>query len=170
MINPITLLVNSEKIRWGMPKSDIILFSVHENCSIPFELYGENEICRYKKCLNGIPLYITPRFNSSGLFAFKALFEEGDRLENHEALLRYISSECGYAVHSQKEIWKDGQLELYPCSLFDMSDAILEIGIHEDRFIRTGYLLLTNKNSLGDVYTDRYVREIGFDPRKKDKR
>ena len=167
-MEPIKLLESTDKITWGMPLDKLFLFSAESQCSIPFDLLGEKEICRYERVYHGISLYVTPVFkHQNGLVSLRALFEYGDDVNQYHRLYDAISSELGAPVYVLKEELKDGAFSRYPCNIWIVGDSIVEVGIREDRFVPFGYVVVTNKEHFRDIYTDKYLDLIGWDPKKQ---
>ncbi len=161
---PIQLLVTNPKIRWGMSQEKVSLFSSELNCNMPFNMFGETVICRYQKTIEGVPLYITPAFNKTGLFHLKGCFEQGERLESYKTLIAKIVEGFGEPDYTVKAELRGNKFESYPCDIWVFPDSILEVGIQEIRFVPTGYVWLTKKESCNDVYDDEHIETIGWDP------
>jgi hypothetical protein len=162
----IRLLTTNSNIEWGMPDNMLIQFSAEFNCSIPFEMYGEKVICRYEAQFKGIPLYVTPVFDKNALVCLKAFFEHGEMAQQYKSFLDGVLRECGQPVYKLPEEWQDDRLTAYPCNIWVLEDGILEVGIHEERFVPVGYVMATGKNNYRSIYTDHYISEIGWDPKK----
>jgi len=161
----IRLLSTSDKICWEMPIGMLIMFSAEFNCSIPFEMFGEKAICRYGIQLKGVTLYVTPVFNQSGLICLKSFFDHGEKAEQYQLLLGGILSDFGEPVYKVHEKWERSSLTTYPCNIWVLSDSVLEVGIHEERFIPFGYVTVTEKKNYKDIYTGSYLSRIGWAPK-----
>jgi hypothetical protein len=166
-MEPIRLLSTRESIQWNMPLEKLYVFSGELSCSIPFKMLGSEEICRYVKPFKGIQLFVTPVFYEDKLICLKASFDKGEKIENYNKILETLNSTYQNKVCANKEEWnKFGELSLYPVNIWIEDDSIIELGIHAERFEPVGYLMITYKDSYEAVYTDKYIRTIGWDPKK----
>ncbi len=165
-MDALNLFVTSPKINWNITLKSIDLFREEANPKIPFKDFsGTQEICRYEKELKGISLFVTPVFRQA-LIGFKSCFETDRNLDNYKGLVKQITADFGQPVYAIKEQWKGPDLMGYPCNIWILPDAILEVGIHEDNFVALGYVLLTKKDKYKEIYTPGYLSVIGWKPPK----
>ena len=160
----IKLFVSSDKIKWGMPQSKINLFTSEVNSSVPYKDFsGNHEICRHEKELGGVVLYVTPVFKQ-GLISLKAFFELDSDMASYRSFIEFIKKEFGEPSYATKEEWKGKNLMGYPCNIWILPDAILEAGIREEAFVALGYAVLTVKDNFKEVYTQEYLKKMGWNP------
>jgi len=164
-MDPIRFFVHGKKVKWGLPLEKVSYFSDEQDCSIPFDMYGEKEACRYEIKFNDIPLYVSPVFNEQGFYLVKTTFEQGDKLGVLLKLNEFFTADCGPPVYECKEIWEHQEVTGYPCVIWVLEDAILELGVHMDKkYIVVGYIFLTWKKYQKTVYDEAHLNEIGWDP------
>ncbi|MEI8175816.1 MAG: hypothetical protein WCG78_03005 [Candidatus Omnitrophota bacterium] len=162
----IKIFAQSDKIKWGIPESSISFFSAEENCRIPFtDFSGVQEVCRYEKEVSGVRVYVTPVFKPT-LIGFKACFEPEQDLSCYKKICNEFTAQNGQPAYSIKEKWEGQDLRGYPCNIWILADAILELGIHEENFVVLGYALLTKKDRYREIYTESYLGTIGWKPPK----
>jgi hypothetical protein len=161
----IKLLVTSDNIKWDMPQENLLLFSAEFSCRIPYNFMGQHEICRYSKILQGVTLYATPVFSENRLVCLKAFFEQGDDLGSYHEVLNGVIAQLGQPIYAVKEeLGKQGGLIRYPHNIWIGDDAIAEVGIYTQQSVPFGNILVTQKSRYKGIYTERYLREIGWRP------
>lgn len=164
-MEPINLLVSTDKIQWGMPLQNLILFAAEFGCSIPYKFLGQSEICRYEKHFKGIALYVTPVFSQDKLISLRAFFEQGEDLEAYRTVRDGVIAEFGQPVHKVNEEIGPNGLSRYPHNIWICPDALIEVGIAEQRaFVPLGNMMVTLKSSYKVVYTDRYLAMVNWRP------
>jgi len=166
-MDSLKFLVNSDKVHWDLPQSALAAgFSAENNVKIPYTTMGAKEICRYERNLGEVTVFVTPVFKPN-LISFRGIFEQGGSLEGYKKVLDFIVGQAGEPVYMSKEGWRGTELAKYPCSVWILPDAILEIGIHDDNYVPIGYVRLTNKGKYKEVYTEKYLSQIGWKPPKQ---
>lgn len=166
-MEPIRLLSTEKLIKWNLPINKIDVFSTEASCSIPFKMMGTEAICRYIKPIKDIDLFVTPIFHEDKLVCLKASFDCGEKIKNYKTILAELSSIYQNQVYKAEEEWDSfGELSLYPVNIWIEGDSIIEMGIHTERFEPVGYLMVVCKEKYKTIYTDKYIRTIGWDPKK----